>query len=79
MCEDIKEVKLVYGNKHELVSDPKSTSAGSNKHKWTIFVKCADKKDGDAVRYIKKVRYGLHETFGSEYIEIMGSNDNNKF
>ena len=44
-----------------------------------MFVKCADKKDGDAVRYIKKVRYGLHETFGAEYMEIMGSNDNNKF
>ena len=64
---------MVFGNRHEL-----ENVKGENKHKWTMFVKCADKKL-NAIKLISKVRYGLHETFGAEYLDIMGSNDNTKF
>mmetsp|Transcript_64351 Transcript_64351/g.89031 ORF Transcript_64351/g.89031 Transcript_64351/m.89031 type:complete len:106 (+) Transcript_64351:465-782(+) len=33
-----------------------------------MFVKCAN-KDNRASDYLTKVRYGLHETFGCEYLD----------
>ncbi len=69
----MREVKIIFGNKHQLIDDH-----GNNKHKWTTFVKFADKKLS-AVKLLQKVRYGLHETFGSEYLDVMGSNQNKNF
>jgi hypothetical protein len=37
---DVREVKLIFGNRHDFEGGLK----GDNKHKWTMFVKCADKK-----------------------------------
>ena len=76
-----KEVKFYFGNKHEAVKDAKTTRSGFvNKHKWTMFIKTVDpKKDGPASNYISKVRYGLHPSFGMDYMDIKYTTDNPNF
>ena len=55
----------MFGNRHREIKNPK----GGNKHEWTIFVKFQDKKINPA-ELIEKVRFGLHPTFGAEYMDI---------
>ena len=45
----------------------------NNCHKWTTYVKLSEKClfDGiDISRLVKKVKFGLHPTFGFEVIEV---------
>jgi len=63
---DWVDLKIVFGNRHEAV--PAAGFSG-NTHKWTMFVKFADKKI-TANRLIEKVRFGLHETFGVDYKDV---------
>ena len=40
-----------------------------NTHKWTMFVRAAN-KNIDASKLFEKVRYGLHESFCMEYKDV---------
>ena len=71
---DFADLRLVYGNRHETV--PANGYKG-NTHKWTMFVKFTNKHI-DANRLIEKVRFGLHPTFGMDYMDIK-ANPSNKF
>ena len=63
---DWADLKITFGNRHVLVG---ARGSAENTHQWTIFVKFAD-KNIQANRLIEKVRFGLHETFGSDYIDV---------
>jgi hypothetical protein len=63
-------IKLLYGNKHELILDPKESRSNSecqNKHRWTVFVEASNVETKDI---IQKVVFGLHPTFGCTKIEV---------
>ena len=71
----LRDIKILFGNRHEIVA-----SKRGNTHRWTLFVKTAqEKKDGSAFKYIEKVRYRLHPSFGSEFVDIKGSISNPEF
>ncbi len=45
-----------------------------------MFVRTKDPKlEGSAIKYIEKVRYGLHPTFGAEYQDVRASEQNKNF
>jgi transcription initiation factor IIF auxiliary subunit len=49
-----------------LVEAPKQVGPNKeyeNKHEWTMFVRLENKNDSIR-KYIRKVKYGLHPTFG---------------
>ena len=66
-------VELVFevGNKHELVAKPKKTRNGlyMNSHRWTAFVRSV-KPNPPMCHFADKVRFGLHETFGVDHIDV---------
>jgi hypothetical protein len=68
-CDFVK-IKILYGNTHKLVENPKKSRTEpntQNKHKWCMFVKT----DGyDSEKVIRKVTFGLHPTFGVSEIEV---------
>jgi len=72
MAEDAKKIKIriIYGNTHELVKDPKPSKSNretQNKHKWGCYVKI----DGDeSNKIIKKVVFGMHPTFGCTEVVV---------
>ena len=49
---------------------------GNNIHNWTAFVKSPDI---DLGRYIKKVRFGLHPSFGISYRDEFAAPGRNSF
>ena len=63
---DWLDLKLVYGNRHESVA---ADGYKHNTHKWTMFVKFAN-KDVNANSLIEKVRFGLHPTFGMDFMDV---------
>jgi hypothetical protein len=68
-CDFIK-IKLLYGNTHKLIENPKKSRTSvdtENKHKWCMFVKAYDY---DSSKVIRKVTFGLHHTFGAKEIEV---------
>ena len=73
---DWTDIKIVYGNRHETV--PSRGNVPENTHKWTMFVKIAGDNSIDPNRLIEKVRFGLHETFGMEYMDVKAG-PNKKF
>ena len=61
---NLMRVTFAYGNDHELIKEAKTTKSGyRNEHRWTVFVRMADKKDS-VKKYISKVRFGMDPTFG---------------
>ena len=72
-------IDLIFGNRHETVAPKKKTGiAALNTHKWTAFIKFADKKIG-AGKVIEKVRFGLHPSFGVDHFEVKKVSDNGCF
>ena len=74
---DLETIIVTFGNKHELCP-----AAGSkeNIHKWTMLVKLSNKKDGKvlpASKFFEKIRFGLHETFGAEYMDVRANQTGN--
>lgn len=69
---DFTELKLVVGNRHESVKAKQNRAY--NSHRWTMFVKFADKKIS-ANHFIEKVRFGLHPSFGADYMDIKANPD----
>ena len=63
---DFIDLKLIYGNKHEIVP---AKANSQNTHRWTMFVKFSNKNIAET-RLIEKVRYGLHPTFGMDYMDV---------
>jgi transcription initiation factor IIF auxiliary subunit len=64
------KIKILYGNTHQLVENPKKSRTGgeaSNKHKWCMFVKTNGEEEKN---YIRKVEFGMHPTFGCTEIEV---------
>ena len=50
-----------------------------NNHRWTAFVKFDDPQVNQfATKLIEKVRFGLHESFGMDHIDVK-SNPDGKF
>jgi hypothetical protein len=68
--EGITKIKIIYGNTHELVTNPKSSKSDKtvkNSHKWSCFVKILGQ---DSSKFIRKVQFGLHPTFGTTEIDV---------
>jgi hypothetical protein len=68
--KDVFKLRLLYGNTHKLVENPKKSRTAdntTNKHKWCMFVKTCDY---DTSKLVRKVVYGLHPTFGATEIEV---------
>ena len=67
------KLKIAYGNTHKLVSKPKKsrTSDNENRHKWVCFAKILD--DSLTNKYISKVKFGLHPSFGATEVEVKSS------
>lgn len=68
--ENIIKIKILYGNSHELVESPKKSNShpeNCNKHRWGAFVKVANE---ESQKYIRKVVFGLHPTFGATQLEV---------
>ena len=63
---DFVDVRIVFGNRHEIVP---ARGNSENTHKWTMFVKIGN-KGINANSLIEKVRFGLHPTFGMDYMDI---------
>lgn len=83
--EDSKKLrlKIVYGNKHELVPDANkyyillisrsnSDKSKTNKHKWTAFVKVEHEKV-KSKDIIESVTFELHETFRNPVRKVSAS------
>ena len=71
------DLKMVYGNRHREVPNPKAskrTAGAMNKHEWVMFVKFED-KNIKASTLIEKIRFGLHESFGKDHRDIKPSPD----
>ena len=72
-------VELVYGNRYQTVApkSPKSNKglAAFNTNKWTAFVKFANKKIAPT-NMIEKVRFGLHPSFGVDYMDKKAPEEN---
>ena len=66
---DYHDLKVIYGNRHELISPKGVGRTENNNHKWTMFVEFANKKL-DPTRLISKVRFGLDESYGIDYMDI---------
>ena len=73
---DFTNLKVTFGNRHKLINDnPQNLGNGIvNRHEWTMFVKFED-ISLDPNKIIEKVRYGLHPTFGREYMDIQPNPD----
>lgn len=72
--EESKKLKITikYGNKHELVADPKASGSDKtqkNKHKWTAFVSI-DHPKVKSKDMIESVKFELHETFRNPIREV---------
>ena len=67
---DAESIIITYGNKHEKCQ---ASGQKENIHKWTMLVKLNKKKDNKTLPaniFFEKVRFGLHESFGSEFIDV---------
>ena len=75
---DSIELKLLYGNRHQLIANPKTVTKDKtklkNENEWTMYVKFADKSI-QANLLIEKVRYHLHEDFGAKYQDAKAVSD----
>ncbi len=72
--EQYKKIKILFGNRHELITNPKQSRSNSecvNKHRWTCFVEIAG--EPDASKLIKKVIFGMHPTFGCSEVNVTQS------
>jgi hypothetical protein len=68
--KNILKLKIVYGNTHQEVTNPKrsrSDKEKTNSHKWSCFVKI---ENGQTKNYIRKVVFGMHPSFGATQIEV---------
>ena len=80
LLADQIQIKFEYGNKHVMVPDQDVRQGSENKHRWTMFLRTVDRaSDGPAFKYLEKVRYGLHPTFGVEYRDVKASTGNEEF
>lgn len=64
-------IEFIYGNRYQKVPNPKMSKSAKipNVHKWTMFIKPANPQI-PANKYIRKVVYGLHPTFGITEQEV---------
>ena len=68
--ENILKIKILYGNTHKIVEDPKVSRKNpnlTNKHRWSCFVKVVG---DDTSKFIRKVVFGLHPTFGTTEVQV---------
>eukprot|EP00347_Sterkiella_histriomuscorum_P016628 403352460 len=68
-------IKFIYGNDHKPVQNPKKVGQDNyNANEWTTFVRLVPNQglnSNDSIkRYIQKVRFGLHPTFGVTEIDV---------
>lgn len=69
--EQYEKIKILYGNHHELITNPKQSRSDSecvNRHKWTCFVEIAGTNNTSKI--IEKVSFGMHPTFGCTEVVI---------
>ncbi|CDW88400.1 yeats family protein [Stylonychia lemnae] len=72
---NLVKVKFMYGNDHKLIPNPKKLNSQhlgeeiENKHTWTVFVRIVKSQGqiigNEAKKFISKVKFGLHPTFGA--------------
>ena len=75
LAADRFPLRITFGNRHEMVQNNKKGKVVNN-HRWTAFVKFADPNVNKfGMRIIEKVRFGLHESFGVEQMDVKANAD----
>ena len=69
-------VRFVFGNTHDLISDPREPRRQvKNVHRWSMFLTLLDPSSSDpthasTAKYIKSVTYHLHPTFRPRAVRV---------
>ena len=75
---DWHNLKLTYGNRHEIIAPKGVGRTANNDHKWTMFIGFANKKI-DATKLISKVRFGMDARYSISYVDIKVPKENGCF
>ena len=66
LFKDQIEISVKLGNTHQLIEN---AQADQNCHRWTAFVVFEDQLlHQNCHKFIEKVHFGMHPTFGQEYV-----------